>query len=225
MTASRRTKRSASLRPLTIGLIGASAFALAGCKTEENVEASIWRADTGCAAVTDMTPAECEVAVAEAKAEHEATAPKYDAIEVCEKEHGAGNCEAASGGGGGMGSFFMPILMGYMMGKMMGGIGGGARAGAAPAKPLYSTPSGQMATADGQNRFQPNQTRASVPSQAFNQSSSPARATGATTSTNRAAPAANPSTTTARPPMSPGVSQSTGGFGSRAPAAGSSFGG
>lgn len=187
-------KKSTKLRPLTIGLIGMSAFALAACK-EETAEVSVWRADQGtsCEASTGATTAECETMIADAKAQHQEAAPRYDALAVCEEQHGAGNCESQAAPSGGGGSIFMPILMGYMMGKMMsGGFGGGA--GAAASKPLYPTAGGQMSTADGGAKFNAGQNRASVPTKAF---------------------AASPSTV-GKPPMSAAQVRSSGGFGERA---------
>lgn len=190
-------KKSTALRPLTIGLLGISAFALAGCK-EETVEATVWQSPAACAASGEATAAECEKGLAEAQAAHEQTAPRYDAKAVCEEQHGAGNCVTDNSGGGG--SIFMPILMGYMMGKLMsGGLGG---AGAA-AKPLYPTPGGQMATADGSTRFNAGNGKTTVPSKSF-----------------------APSPTTAgKAPMSAAQVRSTGGFGGRAATSGGSTGG
>lgn len=182
-------KKSTSLRPLTIGLLGISAFALAGCK-EEVVEATVWQSPAACAASGEATPAECEKGLAEAQAAHQETAPRYDAKAVCEEQHGVGNCVTDQSSGGG--SIFMPILMGYMMGKLMsGGLGGGA---GAAAKPLYPTPGGQMATADGGTRFNAGNGKTSVPAKSF-------------------APAP---TTVGKPPMSAAQVRSTGGFGQRA---------
>lgn len=182
-------KRTRHLRPLTIGLIGASAFALAACK-EEAVEASIWRSPDACAAAGDGSLAECTQAWDEAQAAHVETAPRYDALAVCEDQHGAGNCVADNSGGGG-GSIFMPLLMGYMMGKMLGGATGAAAARSA--KPLYPTAGGQVATADGGTRFSGGQGKVKVPAQSF---------------------AAAPKTV-GKPPMSAAQVRSTGGFGAR----------
>lgn len=128
-------------RHVTAALLGAAAFALAACE-EEKVETVVVTDPAACAALGEFSRAECEEGYAEAKAQNDATAPRYDAMEVCEQEHGAGNCqpEVTSSGG----SVFMPILMGYMMGRMMGGFG---------AKPLYPAAGGGAATADGGTRF------------------------------------------------------------------------
>lgn len=128
-------------RHVTAALLGAAAFALAACE-EDKVETVVVSDPAACAALGEFSAQECEQGFAEAKAQNDATAPRYDAMAVCEEEHGAGNCqpEVTSGGG----SVFMPILMGYMMGRMMGGFG---------AKPLYPTASGSAATADGRTQF------------------------------------------------------------------------
>lgn len=128
-------------RHVTAALLGAAAFALMACE-EEKVETVVVSDPAACAALGEFSRDDCEKGYAEAKAQNDATAPRYDAMAVCEEEHGTGNCqpEVTSGGG----SVFMPILMGYMMGRMMGGFG---------AKPLYPTPSGAVRTADGGTQF------------------------------------------------------------------------
>lgn len=192
-------KKSRNLRPLTIGLLGVSAFALAACK-EEATEVSVWRADQSCEAAAGATGAECQKLIADAEAQHQESAPRYDALAVCEEQHGAGNCEAQAAPGGGGGSIFMPILMGYMMGKFLGGAGAGAAAAAG--KPLYPTAGGQMSTADGGAKFNAGQSRASVPTKAFQPSPS----------------------TVGKPPMSAAQVRSSGGFGERAAPAASNSG-
>ena len=128
-------------RHVTAALLGAAAFALAACE-DDSVDTVVVTDPAACAAMGQFSQAECEEGYAEAKAQNDATAPRYDAMAVCEEEHGAGNCqpEVTSSGT----SVFMPILMGYMMGRMMGGFG---------AKPLYPTPGGGAATADGRTQF------------------------------------------------------------------------
>lgn len=128
-------------RHVTAALLGAAAFTLAACK-EDTVETVVVTDPAACAALGEFSREDCEKGYEEAKAQNDATAPRYDAMAVCEEEHGAGNCQPEVTTGGG--SVFMPILMGYMMGRMMGGFG---------AKPLYPTAGGQAATADGRTQF------------------------------------------------------------------------
>lgn len=140
-------KRSKLLRPVTLGLIGAGAFALSACQEDPAEEVNIFKSAQECMALPGATAESCESGYQEALAEHQKTAPRYDTLEYCEEQHGVGNCgtevQPQSGGGG---SIFMPLLMGYMMGRMLGG-------GGFASKPLYPTPSGGMTTADKSASF------------------------------------------------------------------------
>lgn len=137
------SKRS---RQVSLALLGAAAFSLAACK-EETVESVVVRNPQDCAALSGFSRTECEAGLKEAQAQHEATAPRYDALAVCEEQHGEGQCQQEAGASGG-GSVFMPILAGYMLGRMLGGAG----AAGLGSKPLYQTRGGGFATADGKAR-------------------------------------------------------------------------
>ncbi|KKN06232.1 hypothetical protein LCGC14_1079380 [marine sediment metagenome] len=198
MTPTRRILRSGKVR---LTLLGASAFALAGC-FHEQVEATVFPDADSCRAASDSPTAElsaeeCEAAYAEALAEHERTAPRYDALEVCEEEHG-GQCYVDEQGGGGGGSIFLPLLAGYMIGNMLGG---GARG--LKSQPLYATKNGRYATANGSTTLSSNRGRTSVSPASF-----------------KAAP-----TTAGTRPMSRTAVQKTGGFGAARTGASRSFGG
>ena len=145
-------------RPARIVLAGASVLALAACQ-EETTEASVFR-NQGVCENAGVDPATCAAAFETAQAEHEETAPRYDAQAVCEEQHGAGNCVAEEQAGGG-GSIFMPLMMGYLLGSALGGglrsrplVGGGQGGG-------FRTTDGRVAT-NGLNG------RTSVRSGAFN---------------------------------------------------------
>lgn len=195
-------KRNRLTRPATIGLIGLTAFTLAACQ-EEVMDVPVIRSAAECTALPGATPAECEAAIQQAEAEHQQTAPRYDAKEVCEATHGVGNCEAdqASAGSGG-GSIFMPILMGYLMGSMMSKLGGGAAAAPANARsvPMYPGAGGTMSTADGSTKVSQGASTTKVGPQAF-----------------KAQP-----TTMGKAPMSNSTVRSTGGFGNSATSGGRS---
>lgn len=136
-------KRSAHV---SLALLGAAAFGLSACR-EEGVETLVVRDIASCMDLGGYTQAECEAADAEAQAQNRETAPRYDALAVCEEQHGVGACEqevTTTGQGGG--SIFLPILAGYMMGRMLSG-------GGLASKPLYPTAGGQVATADGRTAF------------------------------------------------------------------------
>lgn len=133
--------RLAAIRKGAFGVGAAGMLALTGCgATETHTEATIFENEAQCAQQNDA--AACRQALADARAEHAATAPAFASREACEREFGAANCAAAetvptpqqiaAGEGAqapgtqehlaspGMG-FFMPMLLGYTMGSMMGG--------------------------------------------------------------------------------------------------------
>ncbi len=134
-------------RSAALFILGASAFALAGCQ-EEKTEAAAFADKDSCVAAASpggwFTEKDCDTAFADAKALHDETAPRYDSQQVCEAEHGAGACgpDAVAGGGSGGGGIFMPLFMGYMLGQALGG-------GRVMAQPVVRSGSGGFATPDG----------------------------------------------------------------------------
>ena len=85
-----------------------------------------------------FTADECRQSFAEAEQLHVESAPRYDSLQVCEEQHGVGNCgsEDQQVSNGGSGSIFMPLLAGYLIGSMLGG------AGMSRSQPMYRTPQG-----------------------------------------------------------------------------------
>ncbi|MCJ8141160.1 DUF1190 domain-containing protein [Falsirhodobacter halotolerans] len=135
------SKRS---RTVALTLMGA-AFALSACREEQSDVTSFpdlasCRAQAEAGSLT-FTAADCDAAFAQAEADYTETAPRYDALAVCEEEHGAGNCQEASNGSGGFS--FMPLLAGFMIGQMLSGRGGFM------SQPLVNTPNGRYATPGG----------------------------------------------------------------------------
>jgi uncharacterized protein YgiB involved in biofilm formation len=103
-------KRSRTIR---LVLMGGAGFALAACDQAPPPDARFFVDTTACAEVHDE--ATCRKALAESEATFAAEAPRYSRKEECEAEFGAGNCETRQSGS--MGSFFMPMMMGYMLGN------------------------------------------------------------------------------------------------------------
>lgn len=177
-------------RSVALCIVGASTFALAGCQ-EEQVEAQAFPDLASCEAAASeagvVSSGECAEAFAEAEELHVESAPRYDTLEVCEAEHGEGECgtesEVAQNGSG---SIFMPLLAGYLIGNMLGG------RGMARAQPLYRTPNGSFTNAARSSTFSTNSGRAQLNPSQF----------------------ARPATTAGRPPMSRAAPASRGGFGS-----------
>ncbi len=183
---------------VAIGIVGAAAFALAGCQ-EEQVEAQAFPDLASCRAAASETgifsgdganafsAADCETAVKEAETLHVETAPRYDSLEVCEEQHGSGACgteaEATSGGSGGI---FMPLLAGYLIGNMLSG-----RSGLAGSQPLYRTADGRFSNPAGASTYSSNSGRAQLNASNFSR----------------------PQATLGRAPMTKATVASRGGFG------------
>lgn len=99
-------------RTVRLVLLGGAGIALAGCDQSPPADARFFANADECARVLDRQT--CETAFAESKAEFAAEAPKFSRKEECEAQFGAGNCEQAQSG---IGSFFLPMMMGYMLGN------------------------------------------------------------------------------------------------------------
>lgn len=190
-------KRSKSV---ALALLGAAAFTLSACK-EEETDVSTFPDLASCKAEADagslaFTAEDCATAFAQAEADHQETAPRYDSMAVCEEQHGAGNCgsEAQQQSGGGFS--FLPLIAGYMMGSMLSGGRGFA------SQPLVNTANGRFATPGGTS-VTTNNGAGKLGTQAFNK-----------------APA-----TVGKPPMSRADVSSRGGFGASSAARGTSSGG
>ena len=179
-------------RTVALTILGAASFAIAGCR-EEQVEAQAFPDLASCQAAAAegglFTAAECEQTFAEAEQLHVESAPRYDSLQVCEEQHGEGNCGTeAQQTGGGAGSIFMPLLAGYLIGSMLGG-GGLSRS-----QPMYRTAGGGYTNAAGTSTFSGNTGRAALNSSQF----------------------ARPAQTMGQAPMTRATAASRGGFGSTA---------
>lgn len=148
------SKRS---RSVALFLVGAAAFALAGC-VEEKVDASAFPDLESCknaaTAGGAFSSLECDSAFAAAQQLQVETAPRYDSLEVCEEQHGEGSCsdEAQVTGTSGGGGIFMPLLAGYLIGNMAS-----RGASAFPAvQPLYKTADGRFTNATGSSTYNSN---------------------------------------------------------------------
>lgn len=186
-TQPRPRKRS---RHVALFLAGAAVFTLAGC--EEKVDAQAFPDLESCLAEADkgslfFTAEDCRTTFAEAQKTWEETAPRYESKELCEQEHGAGNCggDPAAQQQQGGGFSFMPLFMGYMIGSMLG------RGGGIFSQPMVRTPSGGFSNPAGTQTFATNRGAGQVAPAAFT----------------KAPP------TVGRPPMSAAQVSQRGGFG------------
>lgn len=216
-----RRKRS---RHAALMLAGAATLALAACK-DDRVDAQSFPDLESCiAAAKDnslwFTEQDCRTNFAAARQEFLETAPRYESKELCEQQHGVGNCggdptaqqpagqapagqaqpgqaEAQNAGGG---FSFMPLLVGYMMGSML------SRGGGLFSQPMVPTADGRYSTPKGDQTFASNRGAGKVPGSTFQRAPS----------------------TIGKPPMSAAQVSQRGGFGAGATArgsGGSSFGG
>lgn len=155
-------------RSVALVILGAAAFALAGCR-EEEVDASAFPDLQSCTDAANaggaFSTTDCQAAFAQAQQLQAETAPRYDSLEVCEAEHGEGACgdEAQVTGNQGGGSIFMPLLAGYLIGNMMS-----RGATASPAvQPLYKTSDGRFTNATGSSTYASNTGRGSLAASQF----------------------------------------------------------
>lgn len=181
------TKRS---NRVGIAILGAAAFALAGCR-DEQVDAAAYPDLQSCTAEAAngglFTAKDCEAAFAQARTLHVEAAPRYDSLAVCEEEHGVGACNSeqavASGGSGGI---FMPLMAGYLIGNMLSG-----RPGMSAAQPLYRTADGRFTNATRTSTYSSNRGAAKLGTSQF----------------------VRPAPTAGKPPMTRATARSRGGFG------------
>lgn len=144
-------------RHVALFLAGTAVMALAACE-EEKTDAAAFPDLQSCIAEAKngnlfFNEQDCQTQFAAAEQTHLETAPRYDSKQLCEQEHGAGNCESdpvAQSQGGGGSSIFMPMLMGYMIGSMLGGARG------VQSQPMVRTAQGGFATPDGKQSFASN---------------------------------------------------------------------
>lgn len=197
-------KRSKTLRTITIGLATVSAFALAGCKEEQtNVMTFDDLESCGTAALNvsnGISYEDCRKAYFDAEAQHKESAPRYDAMALCEEQHGKDACVVEQRSDGS--SVFLPLFMGYMIGKSLNKDDRDRSSSAfVYASPLYRSATGGYTNINGSTYFASNN--------------------GIKTSTGISSFSRAPSTITAAP-MSRTTISSRGGFGG---SRGVSFGG
>ncbi|MFV0409204.1 MAG: DUF1190 domain-containing protein [Paracoccus sp. (in: a-proteobacteria)] len=161
----RTRKRS---RHVALFLAGTAVLTLAACE-EEKTDAAAFPDLQSCLSEAQggslfFTEEDCRTQFAAAEANHLETAPRYDSKQLCEQEHGAGNCETdptAQNQSGGS-SIFMPMLMGYMIGSMLGGRGG------VFSQPMVKTANGGYSTPAGNQTFASNKGTGKVAGSTFN---------------------------------------------------------
>jgi uncharacterized protein YgiB involved in biofilm formation len=191
-------KKSANLKPMTIGAIATSAFVLVGC-VDEKAETVSFASVGECSAVYSQT--ECAKSYDSAIRENAVSAPRYDAKEVCESEHGVGACVVSQSADGS--SVFLPLMAGFMIGKMLSDNKDKERSqSSAFVTPVYARAGGGYATTTGYS------------TQGF----------GIKANTSSSVVKAKPAPTLNAPPMTKVTVSSRGGFGASGGARGVSAG-
>lgn len=154
-------------RHVALVLAGTATLALSACR-DEQVDAQSFPDLESCIAASKdnslwFTEDDCRTNFAAAQKEFEETAPRYESRELCEQEHGAGNCggDPAAQQQGGGGFSFMPLLVGYMMGSML------SRGGGMFSQPMVRTADGRYATPKGDQSFASNRAAGKVSPQTF----------------------------------------------------------
>lgn len=133
-------KRSSGIKLM---LMGTATVMLAACGDDEadTQPAGVFGSVDECIASGVYSEQYCQTGWKEALEQHREVAPRYATVADCEADFGAGQCQAAPAGqpaaagegatGGGGGSFFMPLMMGYLLGQAVEGFRGRA------VQPLY----------------------------------------------------------------------------------------
>lgn len=187
-----KRKRS---RHVALVLAGTAVLGLAACEDDRLDAQSFPDLESCIAAAREnslwFTEDDCRANFAAAQQEYLETAPRYESRELCEQEHGVGNCggdpaQGAQETGGGFS--FMPLLVGYMMGSML------SRGGGIFSQPMVNTADGRYSTAKGDQSFASNRGAGKVPAQTFTRGP----------------------TTVGQPPLSRAAVQQRGGFGQSA---------
>ena len=126
-----RRKRSQSVALTAVG-----ALSLAGCDATpdfpqvdeveqsrlqfgEGVDALAYDSVAECTGAGIIPASACQEAQDAAVKQNAAGAPRFDALDVCEEQHGEGACTQQVANNGG--SYFSPLLTGFVVGQLLNG--------------------------------------------------------------------------------------------------------
>jgi uncharacterized protein YgiB involved in biofilm formation len=121
MDSKRPTKRSKRVVLTTLAAAGAAA-ALGGCdgsadwNDEPAVDAFPYATVAECQAANAVPDSTCTEAYADALANHEQAAPRFETQPLCEDEFGNGQCQPRVAGNS---NYWVPILGGFMVGSAL----------------------------------------------------------------------------------------------------------
>lgn len=166
METKRPLKRSQRVVLTTLTVAGVATVQACGSadwSDEPTVDAMPFASVAECESSGQVPAAECQTAFAEAQANHEQAAPRFETEALCEEQFGDGQCQPRIAGNS---NYFIPILGGFMVARMLdrdrpyyryGGLYRSRRnnlwySGGAYGAPLQSTGSGWRAGASGLER-------------------------------------------------------------------------
>lgn len=86
----------------------------------DGVDALAYDSVGECIAAGAIPASTCEEASAASVKQNAAGAPRFDALDVCEDQHGEGACTQRVANSGG-GSYFSPLLTGFVVGQLLNG--------------------------------------------------------------------------------------------------------
>jgi len=102
-------KRSRSVTLLTMAT---ATLALTACEEQVDTEGELYKSEAECAASEFVPDADCSPLLAEGTRIHETTAPRYNAMGLCESEHGRSECVPVTGG---TQTYYSPSPLGYLV--------------------------------------------------------------------------------------------------------------
>lgn len=117
-------KRSKCL--VLTSLMAGAGVSLTACDIADSggkqVDALSYTSVAECKSAGAIPVKECDTAYAQALADNEKVAPRWEDRGTCEEQFGVGQCVPRNNG-----SFFMPLLTGFIVGQAFNNIGGGYR--------------------------------------------------------------------------------------------------
>jgi uncharacterized protein YgiB involved in biofilm formation len=123
MDSKRPMKRSKRVVLTTLAAAGAAA--VAGCdggadwNDEPAVDAFPYATVAECQSANQVPDSTCQEAYADALANHEQAAPRFESEPLCEDEFGQGQCQPRLAGNS---NYWVPILGGFMVGQALSNV-------------------------------------------------------------------------------------------------------
>ncbi len=102
-------KRSRSVKLLTMA---SATLALTACEEKIDTEGEIYKTEAECRSSAFVPDPDCAPLLAEGVRIHDATAPRYNEMSLCESEHGITDCSAESSDGL---LHYSPSPLGYLV--------------------------------------------------------------------------------------------------------------